>query len=211
MTQYTFVGDIHGKIEQVQRALENDGIIIFVGDFMDSFDRTVEDHEACLKTVLNAIDKGKAQAVFGNHELSYIYGQHKCSGWDMDRKIMFSRYKQEILSKFKWVIELPDKWLITHAGLHPKVQALIHRPTYDGWCEDLRSSAHWIGQWRGGMNVVGGIFWCDFNTEFKPVYGINQVFGHTSGKTIRKLEIPGSINYCIDCLDHKHEFLTLEI
>jgi hypothetical protein len=208
--KYTFVGDIHGKIEQIQRALDNEGLVVFVGDFMDSFDRSVKEHEECLKTVLKAIDDGKAQAILGNHELSYIHKHHKCSGHSFERGVMFLKYKWEILEKFSWFLQIED-WFISHAGLHPEVQAEIKHPTYLEWAQDWNSSAHWIGHFRGGLRRVGGIFWCDFNKEFEPIYGINQIFGHTAGKDIRKVEIPGSINYCIDCLNHKHSFLQLEI
>jgi len=61
------------------------------------------------------------------------------------------------------------------------------------------------------MNTVGGIFWCDFNAEFEPIEGLNQIFGHTAGKNIRVRHTETSKNFCIDCLDHKHQFLETEI
>ena len=32
---------------------------------------------------------------------------------------------------------------------------------------------------RGGIETYGGIVWCDAS-EFIPITGINQIFGHTS-------------------------------
>jgi len=128
--KYTFVGDIHGRWEAVKEALQRDGEVIFVGDFVDSFDRSVDDQEKCLQLVIEAIKRNKAKA-------------------------------------------------------------------------------------------IGGIFWCDFNQEFVPIKGINQIFGHTGydnrnkeylkGSKIRLLKGIDSENYCIDCLDRKQDFLQLEI
>ena len=79
--KYTFVGDIHGHVDQVKRALDKDGHIIFVGDFNDSLHNTIEQHSECFQLVLDAIEAGKATAVYGNHELSYMSYHHRCSGF----------------------------------------------------------------------------------------------------------------------------------
>jgi len=216
--KYTFVGDIHGKTEQVERALAKDGKIIFVGDFQDSFDRSVKDHEKCFQLVLAAIDAGKADALFGNHELSYIIPHHQCSGYQYDRKKMFEQFENEINSKFKSFILLEGNFLITHAGLHPIVlQNSVYKLDLESgsglqeWANDIHSSAHWIGRYRRGNNPVGGIFWCDFKAEFEPIDGLNQIFGHTAGKGICTRHTETSKNFCIDCLDHESSFLELEI
>jgi len=119
--KYIFVGDIHGKVELVERALEQDGHKIFMGDFQDSFDRSVKDHEKCYQLGLAAIDAGEADILIGNHELSYLIPKHYCSGHQQDRKEMFDQFKDQINAKFKSFILLPDNFLITHAGLHPIV------------------------------------------------------------------------------------------
>ena len=35
------------------------------------------------------------------------------------------------------------------------------------------------GRARWGQQRVGGLTWCDFEREFKPFRGINQIVGHT--------------------------------
>jgi len=213
--KYTFVGDIHGKHELVSKALDNEGTIIFVGDFVDSFDRSTNDMEKCLQLVLNAIDKNKAKAIFGNHELSYVYSNHRCSGYSFDTECMVSKYKQQILEKFQTHIWI-DNFLITHAGLHPRVMETAGTLS-DFYLPDKYHRANWIGKYRGGLDPVGGIFWCDFNAEFKPIPNINQIFGHTSffqdknQVGIRHLSGENSENFCIDCLDKCENFLELEI
>lgn len=207
-----FVGDVHGKVEAVERALDFDGPVIFVGDFIDSFDRSPKDHDRCYQLVIDAIKRGKAQAIFGNHELSYLQPfTHKCSGYDFDRCEVVRKHEGDILALFKPYILL-DELLVSHAGLTKQIwdefNLTVENLTakLDSWWRDDKSPMHWIGYSRGGINPVGGLFWCDFNDDFKPIPELAQVFGHTRGKGIRQKENA----FCIDCLHAKVEFLNIE-
>jgi len=213
MTKYIFVGDIHGKIEQVERALAMPGKKVFVGDFIDSWDRSVEDHKKCYDLVMDAIDEREAQAIFGNHELSYMYDKHRCSGYNSKRAYLMHMYQKSILDRFLPYLLLPNNILVSHAGLTKQLWDR-HSLTLDNlsglletWWPDLKSPMHHIGRYRGGLDEQGGMFWCDWNQEFIPVPGLTQIFGHTAGKGIRQKDN----NFCIDCLDHEHSFLELDL
>ena len=213
MSKYVFVGDVHGKSEAVKLALDKSGHKIFVGDFCDSFDRTIAEHEGCLTLVLDAIDKGEASAIYGNHELSYLMPTvHRCSGYSTSMESMLVPHVKRIKDSFKPFIELGEDWLVTHAGLHPDVAVALPE-TWEGEFTNPKSPMHWIGRSRGGPHLVGGMFWCDFNDEFKPIEGLNQIFGHSRYMThdIRTRKGKNSINYCIDCLDSQIKFLELNI
>lgn len=211
--KYVFVGDIHGKWEVVEEALQREGHKVFVGDFVDSFTRTTDDMEKCLSLVLDAIKKNEADAIFGNHELSYLMpNKHLCSGRTSSTAEMMKSWESNLWNSFKPFIKLPGNFLITHAGAHYTVYPAVKLERFN----ELSSPMHWIGWYRGGHSKVGGIFWCDFNKEFRPVTGINQVFGHSSagGQVgIRKFvdNKTTTHNYCIDCLDHVHDFLEIEL
>lgn len=217
--KYIFVGDIHGKVEQVERALAMDGKVIFVGDFMDSRDRTADEHDQCVYLVLEAIKAGKAESIYGNHELSYLcmFGEgqsvHRCSGWDYDRSLVMKRHEKEIRELFKPFLIINKNLLVTHAGLTKRLWT-ENNMTIDNMAQTLtewwpvrRSPMHWIGYHRGGRNPVGGTFWCDFNQEFDEVPDLVQVFGHTAGQGIRQ---QGN-SFCIDTLDREHKFLEMEL
>jgi len=211
--KYVFVGDIHGKVEQVERALAKEGRKIFVGDFMDSFDRSWESHARCLDLVIGAIEQGEAEAIYGNHELSYLYPHHRCSGWtEQNQHIMLSR-RESVEKLFKSHIMISERFLVSHAGLTEQLWVKKHLDfetldaTLTKWWPRTNSAMHQIGHYRGGFNSVGGMFWCDFKAEFRPIKGLTQVFGHTAGDSIRKL----GDNFCIDCLDFKHEFLEMDL
>lgn len=218
MSKYVFVGDLHGKWEEVEKALAMDGTIIFIGDYLDSFDRSIGDQRKTLELVLDAIVAKKAMGLFGNHELSYLVPYHRCSGYNRLTQVIVDELKERMLNLLLTHIHIEDNWLITHAGLHPDIvdaARITNKSIDDVTIEDDLTPFHWIGRSRGGYAPVGGIWWCDFNDEFKPIPGINQIFGHSSygGKQgIRKLETENSVNYCIDCLDHHPGmFLKLEI
>ncbi len=180
---------------------------------MDSFDRSNEEHGLCLRLVCDAIRSGKAQAIFGNHELSYLMPErHNCSGYDPGRAQIMEAYRPELLELFKPFLLIEDV-LVTHAGLTKRIWD-IYKVTkkelpqvLSEWFYDSRSPMHWIGRIRGGLNPIGGPFWCHFPDEFEEIPEIRQVFGHTAGDKIRR---QGN-SYCIDCLDRCHDFLELEL
>ena len=211
--KYIFVGDIHGKPEVVEEALSREGKKIFVGDFMDSFDRTPANMGMCLELVLNAIEKGEAEAIYGNHELSYMNMHHRCSGYSHKNLYMFHEFDPKVEQLFKPHILLAPNFLVTHAGLTKQIwdQQKLTLENLDEklteWWPDNSSPVHQIGRYRGGYANVGGTFWCDWNAEFRPVPNLTQVFGHTAGQGIRQIEN----SYCIDCLDHEINFLEMEI
>ena len=234
MSQIHFIGDIHGRVEAVEAALKLSGRKIFVGDFVDSFDRSVKDQVRCLHLILDAIDSGEAEAVFGNHELSYI-SRLRCSGWNiaMDAQINHGGLWRELVDKFKpYVLIEPEGQierpiLVTHAGFSNFIFETFHL-TLENFRDNLRdwtrpdllfegTPAYHIGRTRGGNAAVGGIYWCHFPHEFVPVPGLDQVFGHTrqSDGTIKKMGICDdsqiiSENYCIDILEDYKGFKPIE-
>jgi len=134
--KYVFVGDIHGKVEAVEKALRMEGKKIFVGDFMDSFDRTPRDMGRCLHLVCEAIREGTAEAIFGNHELSYLNPHHRCSGYSSKNRFMFQEYWGEVEKLFLSHLILAPNVLITHAGLTKQIWD-EHNLTLDNLNEKL--------------------------------------------------------------------------
>lgn len=220
--KYVFIGDVHGKVDAVEEALSREGHKVFVGDFIDSFDRSLEDHKKCYDLVFAAIDKGDAMALYGNHELSYYVPSQRCSGWAPDRASLMLAYEKDIKKRFKNYLFLGENILVTHAGLTKQLfddhigDMKYLDETLQIWENRYNTPMYWIGASRGGpsYNSYGGTFWCDFRYEFAPVEGLMQIFGHTRGKGIRQT----GYSYCIDCLNWKDEdndnpytFLELEI
>lgn len=207
------VGDLHGDVATVNKALEFPGNVVFVGDYLDSFQHSVEDQITVLTTVLNAAEKEpeRVTGLLGNHELSYIKEGMQCSGFKgatHAHVIHLENRMHKTLKTHTWV----NKWLVTHAGLSNKM--LYRGLTVEEYLEG--GSYYDIGRSRGGPSLVGGIFWCDWWQDFEPVPGLNQVVGHSSfrpeahfDKGIVSKGKGSSLSYNIDCLMNFKEVLLI--
>ena len=215
--KYVFIGDIHGKVEIVEKALMREGRKVFVGDFMDSYDRTADDHKKCLELVFSAIKKDPENHYFilGNHELSYMFPHMRCSGHTKWGAVIFDEFREEFKKLTLPYLFIDPTFLISHAGMSAYWFNQICKGDLSHLHEALENAVDdradtWlyaIGQARGGREIQGGIFWCDFKHEFEPIKGLTQVFGHTRGLKIRNT----GDNWCIDCLDIVPNFLEMEV
>jgi hypothetical protein len=188
------VGDLHGQHEVVDGVLSTGLPVIFVGDYVDSYDRTRAEQKLTLQKVLDAVESGQARALYGNHEMSYLRRDMQCSGYGS-----IISFLMRVEEKFRIDAQLVDYlwaegFLITHAGVSETLLE-SREQTLEEYLEGGNYSQ--IGVVRGGCDPVGGLWWCDFNFEFEPIDGVPQIFGHTRGRRIRKR----GNSYCIDCLE----------
>lgn len=193
-TPILVIGDLHGQIEIAQKALDSIYPVIFLGDFLDSFTRTVEDQINTLQLVLNAVAGGNARALMGNHEMSYMRPESRCSGWNPITQSYVTHLQNRmemLLEDYIWC----EGFLLTHAGVS---QRLLNALETD--LDTYLSTGHFdqVGSLRGGRAPCGGLRWCDWR-EFEPVEGVNQIVGHTRGRVIRT---KGN-NWCIDVLEDR--------
>jgi len=212
-----FIGDVHGRdewIEVANEAMLKFQHVIFLGDYVDSFDI----RPVLIKQNLEAIigfkiqNPDKVTLLLGNHDWAYIYDQTGISGFEWQ---VWQDYKKI----FKDNIDLFDvAWghtnpktkkytLATHAGL-----------TYQYWCKvilpalkDPENKLHnltlrgdlekykihdilnfmkgdekmWkVGAMRGGGGTPSPL-WADYRELLDDPYpDINQVFGHTASGTV---------------------------
>ncbi len=212
------VGDLHGKLEIAEKVLSRfrDERIIFVGDYLDSFDRTTEAHIQLLELLLDVQEHRDVITLMGNHELSYLMPETQvCSGYRftiqnyLDDNPSLTREMHRKCKTYAW----EQGWLITHAGV--SANWLPVSPSALPECLDtLPCTEHLydIGRARGGFAKVGGPFWCDYYTEFKPIKGVKQIFGHTAihPVTTQKGIVSNGYNYNIDCLDHYAHVIKID-
>ena len=190
------IGDLHGQLRIAQKALEiaekENWKVIFIGDYLDSFTRSVIDQVETLKIVLSAVDRGH-QALIGNHELSYLESWSRCGGWSYATESHVIHLKNEMYAKLQPYIWEGD-FLISHAGV-----SQLFLEHYNSTLPDYLAAGDFmqIGRYRGGSYGHGGLYWCDWNQEFEPVEGVPQIVGHTRGNLIRA---KGN-SFCIDCLE----------
>lgn len=204
-------GDIHGKTEvmnELYSLAEQPHInhLVFVGDFVDSHDRTIEEEIECMNIALDLSERGYATLIYGNHELSYLKSYMRCSRYRHEMQKYFDNNRERIVRNFvshKYVGSI----LVTHAGLS------LHHLEYSGAQSVMDYLLNHverhkdIGYERGGNMPYGGIYWNDYRYEFTPVDNVLQIFGHTRRPLISE-DYPG--NFCIDCLDTTYQVLSVD-
>ena len=133
MSKIMIIGDIHGKSDWIKYATEalKAGIeVVFLGDYVDSFDKKPWEIEQNLLRIIafkKKADKRKAwitkvTLLLGNHDYSYIMGKFNTSGYDA---VWAEKYR-EIFNKNWNLFDLAwghfadftrEYTLVTHAGL----------------------------------------------------------------------------------------------
>jgi hypothetical protein len=215
MSSVIVCGDIHGLVGHVRDLLQDkDQATVFVSDFVDSFDKNIDEQIECVDLVLEAIEtRDNVTALIANHEYGYLNNRYACSGYEHKTQQEINKRKARILRNFRWYV-IVDDFLVTHAGVSESwlpekdmnfqeiVKYLDEAPI-----ENLAQ----IGYTRGGLFPVGGILWCD-TEEFKPVPGIKQVFGHSNYRPFGTSQGVWEVypdNFNVDCFPRKREVLEI--
>lgn len=194
--------DIHLRVEQAEKIIKHvcPDEVIFLGDYFDDFgDDPPSITEACTWLEYSVKQPNRIH-LFGNHDLHYAYANRcfQCSGFaDWKYWHIQDNLDRSVWDKLRHYYFLDDTWLLSHAGLHklnlPKdirvlykdrkaFHAAIDKFLAESVKEGFQKNGGWIfraGAARWGTQRVGGITWCDFNREFHPIRGLNQIFGHT--------------------------------
>lgn len=211
------VGDLHGKVEYAEKMLQladqNHTRIVFLGDYVDSYDRKPLDSVNTVMVILEALrSNDNVIALLGNHELSYLDPSMRCSGFNSAIAAHLTHLKTELFNHFQYYHWVDDQTLITHAGITANfdrtalgncdaelktIQMVLNEP-------EFRNA---IGYSRGGSYPYGGIFWCDWRDEFVPFQHVAQIVGHTRTQTFAReggIQQNGN-SYNIDCLEDARE------
>jgi Calcineurin-like phosphoesterase len=195
MTKILLIADIHDhwKIaQQIVDTVEHD-LVVFLGDYFDSFWGGLDDARATATWLKQSVHNPKHVHLVGNHDLAYLHPCRwtYCSGNAGDKhKVIY-----EVLANEDWAKLKPfhyvetGNWLCSHAGI---ARHLFERPdglTLDGIdqkCKDglaslafgQHSHAFAAGYERGGGQPYGGIVWQSFET-LTPIKEFRQICAHT--------------------------------
>lgn len=222
------VPDVHEEIVKLKAILRHYDYVdwvVFLSDFMDAWaGLTWQTHEM-VKWLAENVRNPKYTFLWGNHDLSYAFPHYECSGFDKNKLEIVQRHLNDNdhwkrFKLFHWIGtpandeergNVPsNEWLISHAGIHPSLlnpilgfdkQSLLALEEEAMWklryCQQVTSLLA-PGRGRGGYARVGGVVWLDWNSEFVPINGLNQIVGHSFAENVRTKNIPDSTNYCID-------------
>lgn len=225
-----FIGDIHGRTDwekMISHALPKFWHIVFVGDYVDSFNIRPVEILHNLKKIIGYKKKypDRITLLLGNHDYAYIDNHDQTSGYDHHVAFDYKQIFQENYDLFQvaWAYynEVTQKYtLATHAGItltyyNNYIKPLIEDPTsivnkvrsnndeYPALHEVLNLMRNeeilWkVGYDRGGMGTPGPL-WADYNELIADPYpGINQVFGHSAVGTVTVNQINNDLIVKVD-------------
>jgi hypothetical protein len=223
------VGDLHGVDRWKEIIKENCDQIVFVGDYVDSYEMEDEIILQNFKEVIDfkAENPSSVILLLGNHDYHYYhFPDYRCTGF---RPSMVGRL-QSIFhenANFFQISHSVGNTLFTHAGLSRKWVEKFVRSEWSLTTElvthlnDLslnpegRASLTTIGKYRGGGEEgIGGPLWCDFDYELilDPLPGYDQVVGHTRKQHLVRHNLQSNTIYNVNYLAYSdHPILILDI
>lgn len=216
-------GDVHGRNYWKTIDPAKYDKIIFVGDYLDSFNVSNSD---ILSNLFDLIEfkkthPDKVVLLLGNHDLWYWFGgipSHRCSGvrpdmlWDVADLFIRNRKLFQVAYQY-------ENYIWSHAGIHigwyknfieNKIEPgdINLADTINRLFEINYKPLFNVSWLRGGVSREGGIFWADKReTCRKPLPGYHQIVGHSPVSDIKTITVKykkrphASITY-VDCL-HK--------
>lgn len=210
------IPDIHLDIGFADECITRHGDscerIVLLGDYFDAEDATLESTLATAQWVRDKLHDPRFTCLLGNHDVQYWFNLKdlNCAGLNEEYRKAIQSVLGEYWHRFGlWTLQ--DGWLLSHAGVHrcffremtlPWEQHLSAIATTALRLAEEEKKVHpflGCGHARWGVFSVGGVTWCDFAREFKYTKGINQIFGHSKSDRVKKVIVPGSSNYMIDC------------
>lgn len=207
------LSDWHHRWETVEKIINHNNTvdrIISLSDEFDDFGDTPKDAENTAVFLKKCLNLPNFISTVGNHSLFYFYPKVswlRCSGNTKEKCEVIRKTLGDDIYKFHFY-HWDEYFLYTHAGLNPYF--LPPDGFSPEWmekrCQQARLNCEagipdpilCAGYSRGGNLTSGGITWCDWEYDFVPIEGLNQICGHTPGRFPRVKLGKNSVNYCID-------------
>ncbi len=219
------VGDIHGRDYWKEINPDEYDLIIFIGDYVDSFTHS---GMQCLENLREIVKfketyGDKVVLLLGNHDIHYMYTDTQWRGSGFDSEMLY--YYKHIFSNhyyFQYAFQIKN-FLWTHAGVNkcwfneyiPKAPLETLAETINDLVINryVREALFNVGYGRKGSGFGGPIWGGRIEMYRDPLPNFTQIVGHTPVKKIEK-EISKDDNstvYYTDCLKDTKDFLILDI
>lgn len=206
MSRTLIIADVHNKCHVAEHIIkcESPDFIVFLGDYWDSYEECFDDVRNTSEWFSWSINQKNRTHCSGNHDIPYWFPENSyldCPGFSRYKLLLVEeKVKKRDFEKLVFYYNLDDKWLLSHAGIHPywtDSPYSIEKPMVwdmSSACKFLekesekfliragRNQGHWFVAWsRARSNTLypGGLLWNDFNGDFHTILGLNQIVGHT--------------------------------
>jgi hypothetical protein len=206
--------------------------IIFVGDYVDSFNVGNAEMKKNLEDIIffKKTCPDKVVLLLGNHDIQYIVANEICSGYRPEMKHDFYKIFMDNIELFSFAYEGFDKdgktWLWTHAGVTSGWYKELRKELFDpnhrfaeivkernpqtiaeeinlAW--ELKMSVLYnVDAASGGHYLWAGPIWVRPHVlNIYPLDGVSQIVGHTPQARIWRNEVNDTVEHVyIDCLEH---------
>jgi hypothetical protein len=185
------IPDVHTKavIADTLRWKEKPDATVFLGDLWDDWNDGPGEARRVAEWVADLMADPSVTLLVGNHDLPYLFPETRrwslCSGYTQEK----AKAIAEVLppeAHWRWKLATTvEGWLLTHAGLSarlgvdPAALAGVEKMLHEGVFVHDAPMALGAGYSRGGPQPCGGVLWCDWRDEFRPLAGVKQIMGHT--------------------------------
>lgn len=205
------IPDVHNRWELVEKLIKrvSPDETVLLGDYFDDFGddaTTIADVADWLHWSVNQPNRIHLS---GNHDTHYRfrdYEQCRCAGYSQPKSIVINDFVTATdWNKLVLYYVLDNKWLLTHAGVHPawvnpglftktkivtsdiqKIEKKLKKDSEEFLISCGRKKLHWFdipGRARcRNSPYYGGLLWCDWEDEFWPTRGLHQIVGHTPSR-----------------------------
>lgn len=227
--KHLIIGDLHGNDCWQEINTRKYDKIVFLGDYVDSFERSDSAILENLKKIvrLKKRQPDKIELLLGNHDVHYLhFPKYQCSGFrpsmQRDLTALFNNNRQLFRMAYQ-----RGNHIFTHAGItNSWYNEFLRLPSLDDLREEGDNIADLINKveattqryllyatsiYRGGYSN-GSFLWADQKeTAIDMLHGYHQVVGHTRVPEAQTISYSGrSVTY-IDVLDHLTYFHELNI
>jgi len=215
----------------------NYDLIIFVGDYVDSFTIKNPEMKLNLEDIIDFKKKmgDRVILLLGNHDIQYIVSNQICSGYRPEMRHDFYKIFVDELDQFTMAHQIGN-YLWTHAGVTEgwlkELRKDLCNPSYRffdivkernpatvadeinlAW--ELRlNTLYNVDSVSGGYNMWAGPLWVRPRVlNLNPLPFITQIVGHTPQATVWSHEVNEHVtHHFIDCIEHgDQQYLELEL
>lgn len=212
------IPDIHNRIRWIEPGLKklketyNYDKVIFLGDYFDNFGDGPYEATGTAAWLRESLQHPDRVHLIGNHDMPYIVPNNEamwCPGFTVNKCRVINETLGQEIYKLK-PAHLDQNFVFSHAGFHqeftthpitgvfsPETLIVNAEQQFELVKAGLRPPLFMFG-YRMGRSQTGGITWCDWDHEFAPTDGINQVCGHTPHEKVQQIKTNLSQSYCID-------------
>lgn len=214
------IPDIHNKVEIADLWIKHSKAdkFIFLGDFFDSYGDNASDAIKTAYWLKNSLKQENRIHLFGNHDIPYFKRNSAtdCPGWSKSKSDAINQILTlQDWNKFDFIYKEMG-FFLSHAGItYPTYSAFLNGNIENVFEEEIKCKndfkngiKHWFLNGSHArmlsLDMCPGLLWTDWNQEFAPIRGCNQIVGHSFGNEPRyERAYPfgdeDGDNCCIDC------------